>query len=377
MKHIDLRMKQNILIGVISGTFLLLVFFLLFNFGKVSNEFKRLLDVLMPFISGFAIAFVLSPVVTMFEKRLPKTMKSKSKRKISVLLAMIIFFAVFATFLIILIPQLADSVKTLAALFNFYYSDMDNILKYLIDTFGLTTDFIQMFAAMFQNITDSIVTYVTNYLPYIIDSSFSFLMKTFNMAVGIVIAVYILLDRERFYKQIKKVMYACFPTAKVDYVVDVTHLSSHLFKRFILGKMLDSFIIGILCFIGMNIMGIEYSLLISFIIGMTNMIPVFGPFIGAIPAIIILLLINPMNALWFAVFVLALQQFDGNILGPYILGDSMGLPSFWIMFAIIVGGGFFGILGMFLGVPLFAVIYFIIKTAVGKRLVEKGINLEE
>lgn len=375
MKHINDRMKQNILIGVISGTILLLVFFLFFNFSLIGKELNRFINVLMPFISGFAIAFVLSPLVVFVEKILPKRYSDKCKRMIGVLFAMIMFFTFFVVFSIIMIPQLADSISALATTINSYFKSGDDIFVQLVNTFGLTEETLSTFADVFNSVLGFIVTYFTNILPDIIDGSLNFVVRTFNVVVGVVIAVYILLDRDRFYLQIKKVMYALFPQKKVDYVIDVSHLSSHLFKRFILGKLLDSFIIGILCFVGMSIIGIEYPLLISCIIGVTNMIPVFGPFIGAVPAIFILLLVSPIQALWFAIFVFVLQQFDGNILGPYILGDSMGLPSFWIMFAIIVGGGFFGIIGMFLGVPLFALIYFLIKTAVAKRLEQREIVL--
>ena len=163
----------------------------------------------------------------------------------------------------------------------------------------------------------------------------------------------------------------------MEALIQLSRLTSRMFNSFIIGKMIDSLIIGVICFIGMLIMRLPFAVLISFIVGLTNMIPVFGPFIGAVPGIFILFIVDPIYSLIFAVFVLLLQQFDGNILGPMILGDQLGLPSLWVMFSIIVGGGMFGILGMFLGVPVFAVLYVVVRGFVSGRLKEKNIRSDD
>lgn len=171
-------------------------------------------------------------------------------------------------------------------------------------------------------------------------------------------------------------MYVLVGQKSGDYLVDLSRLSSNMVHRFILGKMLDSLIIGLICYIGMLILGLSYPVLLSVIIGVTNMIPVFGPFIGAIPGALILILVDPFQALWFVLFIIVLQQFDGNYLGPRILGDSIGLPSLWIMFAIIVGGGYFGVIGIFLGVSIFAVIYIVSKKIVANKLERESIKIK-
>jgi predicted PurR-regulated permease PerM len=194
--------------------------------------------------------------------------------------------------------------------------------------------------------------------------------------MGLIIALYILCDRERFYIQIKKVAYTLFSEPVVKQMRDLAKLSSKMFNSFIVGKIVDSLIIGIICYVGMSLIGFDFALLISFIVGCTNVIPVFGPFIGAVPGFVILLIVNPLDSLWFLVFIFALQQFDGNILGPMILGDSMGIPTLYVMFAILVGGGFFGIPGMFLGVPIFSIIYVVVKASVEKQLEKKQIVVD-
>jgi len=161
----------------------------------------------------------------------------------------------------------------------------------------------------------------------------------------------------------------------VKKLISITHTSNRIFTGFISGKILDSLIIGVLCFIGMSIFNLPMAMLVSVIVGVTNVIPYFGPFIGAIPGALIVFLVDPIKAFWFMLFILALQQFDGNILGPYILGDSIGLPAFWVIFAILVFGSIFGVLGMFIGVPTFAVIYSIIKMWIESRLEKKGMPL--
>ena len=183
-------------------------------------------------------------------------------------------------------------------------------------------------------------------------------------------------SKETLIAQLKKALYAILKKETAQNLVRFARESHKIFSGFVNGKLLDSLIIGILCFIGMSIIGFEFTMLISFIVCCTNVIPFFGPFLGAIPSILILLMVNPWQALWFAIFVFVLQQLDGNVIGPKILGDSTGLPALWVMFAILVGGGIFGIIGMFIGVPLFSVLYTLVKEYVEERLDQKQINKE-
>ena len=213
-------------------------------------------------------------------------------------------------------------------------------------------------------------------LPWLVSASTSFASGLLSTVVGIIISVYMLLDKERFCAGCKKVWYAILPQQRADWLLDLTAEANRVFGGFISGKILDSLIIGILCFLGMTLFKMPNAMLISVIVGVTNVIPYFGPFIGAIPSFFIILIDAPIKALWFLVFILILQQFDGNILGPKILGDSTGLSAFWVIFAIMLFGGLYGFIGMFLGVPVFSVVYMLIWRFVDARLAARGMPLE-
>lgn len=197
-----------------------------------------------------------------------------------------------------------------------------------------------------------------------------------NFIIGLIISVYLLNSKDTFLAQIKKLVLASFSEKTAEEIFNGAEYTNRTFGGFISGKIIDSIIIGIICFIVMTIFQWEYALLISCIVGLTNIIPFFGPFIGAIPSVLLLLLVNPWHALYFVIFVLILQQFDGNILGPKILGDSTGLESFWVLFAVLVGGGLFGFIGMVIGIPVFAVIYYYVSRLVNSRLAKKGFSTD-
>ncbi|MDO4701716.1 MAG: AI-2E family transporter [Erysipelotrichaceae bacterium] len=369
------RIKENVISGILVGLVIVSVYFLFLNFNSVKAILTKTFDILLPFISGFALAFILLPITNHIERILPKSMKFATRRKISVFLSMLCFFLVLSTFLGILIPQLVFSATQLSNKMSEYITNASKFIMDLNTNLNISSEVSNYILSTGSGIVDNVIVSIRNYLPQLLSSSINFITKTFSMIIGIIIAVYILLDREKFALQIKKTVYGLFGVNVGNRFVSIMKLSNRVFNSFIIGKIIDSIIIGILCFIGMTIFKFDYVLLISFIVGLTNMIPVFGPFIGAIPGIFILFIINPISALWFALFILGLQQFDGNILGPYILGDSLGLSSLWVMFAILLGGGLFGIVGMFLGVPVFAIFYHLFKGFIYRRLHHQNINI--
>ena len=192
-----------------------------------------------------------------------------------------------------------------------------------------------------------------------------------NVIIGVIVSLYLLLDKERFFAHVRKIFCALFSRQKVDRLTQVTRKVHQVFSRFIVGQLLDAFIVFLLCLFFMTLFQWPYAMLISAVVGVTNVIPYFGPFIGAIPSILILLIVDPMTALWFGIFILILQQVDGNIICPKILGDSTGLSPFWVVFSITIFGSLLGPAGMFIGVPLFAVIYYLISEFVSSRLAKK------
>lgn len=376
MKKFEQKIKDNIFVLSISGIIIISFYHILRYNEILFNTFKDLVDVLMPFIIGFVIAFVLEPIFTFTNKHCNKKFSDKISRIISVSISMFIFVAIMVGFLLLIIPQLTDSVLSVFNVFKDNIDKIDELVVFFSETIKLNQEIIDVIISYIDQYSNSLLGSVTSLVPKIIGSSINFIALVVRILIGFIISIYIMYDRKRISGQFKKIGFAIMKKEAFDKVLDITAMSSKLFKQFIVGKIIDSLILGIICYICMNIFKFDYVLLISIIITITNVIPFFGPFIGAIPSVFILLLIDPMQAVWFSIFVLALQQFDGNILGPYILGDTMGLPVFWVMFALLVGGGYFGILGMFLGIPLFSLIYFLIKSFVYKRLEEKNIKVE-
>ncbi len=362
-----------------AGIIILLFYFLVQDLSQFTAIAKNILNVMMPFIFGFSIAFLLAPLVLFFEQKWFKRIKLKSstRRKCSVALGISLMLFAFALFFLLVIPQLVSSVSALSQQLPEYIESARGMLEDLILRFNIPQSYIEGFLSSGGDLVEMIMALGKEWFPQLLNASWQFTKGVFNFLVGIVIATYILLDRERFSLQFKKMNYAFFGQERGDVFLRVSRISSKMFTGFVIGKMIDSLIIGIMCFIGMSLLGLDYAILLSVIVGITNMIPVFGPFIGAVPGLFILLIVDPIQALWFALFIFALQQFDGNILGPLILGDSLGLPSLWIMFSIIVGGGFFGIIGMFLGVPIFAVIYLLVREFIHFKIDKQGLDISK
>lgn len=361
----------------LAGIIIVFVCFLFSRFNEIMFWVSKFIGVAMPFVFGMAIAFLLSPVQNYVENKLLKNSKMhfKLKRVLGVASALGFLFILVGGLLALLIPQLYTSVMTLSSSMSEYIIEAQKFLESLAINDSIYESIIAYLFASGEKIVTATINGMQQYLPQILNYSVGFLTNFLNFFVGIFIAFYILMSKERFGKQFKRVLFAFVPKKAADYTIYLTELTTRMLNSFVVGKFIDSLIIGVICFVGMTIFKMPYAVLISFIVGLTNMIPVFGPFIGAIPGVFILFMVNPIEAVWFALWILVLQQFDGNILGPYILGDSLGLPSLWIMFSIIVGGGFFGLVGMFLGVPLFSVVYIVVKTSVQRRLSEKKLQI--
>lgn len=370
------EMKDNVLTYTASGAIILLIWFFFQRWDSVASFLGKLWSTLSPFIWGFAIAFILVPIRrTAEEKWLKNTkLKPKAKRRAAVAIAFVIFAAVLVLFFSILTPQIISSAKMLV-------DSMDSYLKTAEDwANGLNAN--SQYGALLDSIMNSVLNAVkkavdgsSGLIATLLSYSVSVVKGIGNFFIGMIIAIYLLADQERWKRQLKQVTYSIWSKDHADYLAYVGRLTIRMLNSFIFGKALDSLIIGIACGIVCGIMQMPYTPLIAFVVGLTNMIPVFGPFLGAIPCIFILLIISPYKAVEFGIFILILQQIDGNILGPRILGDSVGLPALWVMFAIILGGSLFGVLGMFLGVPLFSVIYVLVRDHVNNRLRSKKLRI--
>jgi predicted PurR-regulated permease PerM len=369
-------LQTTILGFTISGLLIVVFALIVMNFQIVLDAFNHLAGLLLPFIVGFALAFLMSPFQNIIEKNLLKDVKltRKFKRIISTALSLIFTLSVLIGLFIIVTPQLISSINTLIEQIPSYIDSTSAALNQLINQLNIE----QEASAFLQDVSDDILQSINqlgrDVLPSLLSMSINLLTILFRFVVGIIIAVYMLLEKERFLNQVSKLTLALFSKEDATFIFRISSLANDKFNKFIYGKTIDSTIVGVISFIVMSLLQWPYALLISVIIGITNMIPVFGPFIGAVPGFLILFIVSPTTALWFIFFIVILQQIDGNIIGPKILGDSLGLPTLWIMFAIIAGGGLFGIIGMFLGVPIFAVIYVIVKETVLFKLKDKGIE---
>ena len=370
----DLRGKtRSMTIVVCIGITLAIALLHLKNILAVAGD---ILSTVMPFFIGFAIAFLLLPIVNRMD-RLFNLLFSRKKphpklcRSLSTLIAYIVLLTLLTGFFAILVPQLITSIKSiLQYVANFVSMNSETINQLLLKYEFLSIEGEQLVIA-WENVVSQLMNYTSVLLNNLMAISSGIYTMVLQLFVGMIAAFYLLMEKERFCAQIKKVCYAIFKPATCERLIYWTRRANKIFAGFITGKILDSLIIGVICYICMLLFHIEYPLLISVIVGITNVIPFFGPFIGAVPSVLILLLVNPWSALWFGVFILILQQLDGNLIGPFILGDYVGLSPFWIMLSILIGGGLFSFTGMLLGVPVFALFYAIVRTLIDNRLKER------
>ena len=363
------------------------VFFLIYRYHGFASGWKKLMVVLQPISIGLVVAYLLNPIMMFFEKHLKTLLAKKIKsenmikkiaRGISTAGALLVLVLIIYALLMLIIPQLAQSImgmittlpEEVQAFVNWMNSSFDGdseAVSYFGDTLTKATGYLDNW------LKTELLPQATTYIASITSGVISVVKLLFNTIIGLIVSVYVLMEKEQFVGQAKKIIYAIFKPQRGNVIVTTIRKSNQIFGGFITGKILDSAIIGVLCYICLSIMRMPYTVLVSVIVGVTNVIPFFGPYIGAIPSFIIIALANPIQGLYFLIFIIILQQVDGNIIGPKILGDSTGLSSFWVVFAILVGGGVFGVPGMILGVPTFAVIYYVVKELVGHLLRKRNL----
>ena len=373
-----------------------IVFFMLIdNITWLRTALHRLFQILSPFIWGLVIAYLLFPLMKIYQrglftplgklifKKSPKkeTKIPKFSRGFAVFLAIITLLVLLAGLIWAVGPQLYSSIESLVVNSTAYVMTVDDWLARLLRDYPEVESTI---SSMFGDVSNGLVTWATNnllpelkgVLTNVTMNVYNILRSIYNIIIGMVVSVYVLYSHETFGAHCKKILYAIFSLEASKKILDAVKFTNQVFMGFISGKILDSAIIGIICYIGCLIMRTPYGVLCSFIVGITNVIPFFGPLIGMIPSTLIILMEDPLRAVIFLAFVILLQQFDGNILGPKILGGSVGINGFWVLFSIIVGAGFFGFMGMLLGVPVFVVIYTFFKNIVNRKLNRSGITTD-
>jgi len=370
--------KEHIVAFTISGILIVLFYVLLNNLNTVSGVIGMIISAVSPFLIGLLFTFIMLPLRRLVENRLLKDSRldAKAKRTISVLAAMITFILGITVFFVILIPQLADSIKVFMDSIGGYIRTIQGLISNLNDYNPEVADYLEKLVSTAGTTLSDWLAGAQGGMSRILNYGLGVARSVMNCFIGLIIAMYLLYDDERFKRQVKMVLFGYLNEKQASDILHLLRLIKETFNRFIFGKFIDSLIIGIICYVGCAVLRIPYAPLIAVVVGLTNMIPVFGPFIGAVPSIFILLIISPLKALEFGIFILVLQQLDGNLIGPYILGDAVGLPTLWVMFAIIVGGALFGVIGMFIGVPVFSVIFELTKERVGNNLSARKIDVD-
>lgn len=362
-----MKIKSN-LIYIVAVIIIISVFFISDN--KLKFLFDNILSIFMPFLIGISISFILNSPVKWFEKQLFNIKSFKFRRSISILITIICFLTVIYFFLIMIIPQIILNINKLI-------NNFDNIIL----KFQESTIFIEKFISKelilnMLNQSYNIPEILRGTLPHIYEFITSLTKLIWNFIIGLIISVYILYNKEYFSAQIKKFMYTVVSSKNVRLFINIARLSSNIFSGFIIARIIDSIIIGLSCLIGTFFIGIEDFVIVTIIIMMTNLIPYFGAVLGAIPCIIIIFVQDPIKSLIFTIFIFIVQQLDGNFIEPKIVGSKTGLSGFWVIFSITIGGGLFGILGVFLSVPVFAVIYNVISYWIKNKLIEKNMPFD-
>lgn len=363
---------------VITATVVLLIALFFMNLGVVGQGLAKFFSILMPFIIGAAAAYLLSRPARFIEKHWFKFIEHRKphpgvRRGLSILTLFIIVFGIFVLLVYFIIPQLLDSASSLIRNLPSYLDQLETSIVSWLDSLHLMSPEIQEqlddFQNTFLNMTNLLNQLVAQ-LPTVITSVGTGL---FNFFVGMIVCVYVLYSREKFLRQGKKLLFAIFNEEFATQFVQVMKYSNDVFLGYIMGTLMSTAFIGVSTFVFMTVLHMPYAVLITVIVAVTNIIPFFGPFLGAIPSAIILLIVDPLYALAFVVFIIVLQQIDGNILLPKFVGMNIGLSAFWVLFALLLGGGLFGFWGLVLGVPIFAVIYALIATLVNSSLRKKGV----
>lgn len=376
--EINRDMRRKIIIYSCSLGFAIILFTLINHLDSVMDVISRILSVLGPFLFGIAIAFLMNKPMEWFDRQFRnRTSLKPGKCRLLAVLTVFVLMILFITLSFsVVVPSLLDSIRQFVNSLTDYSSTLGRYINYLSDAIELSPSQSETLITQLD-LFPSISKAVQQYLPRIADMGMDVVKFLMNFLIAMAAAAYILLDKEKLLMGLQKLNYSLFSTDAANYLTLYSRDVQHVFEQYIVGNLIDSLIVGLITYVGCLLMGFPYAPMFAFIVGVTNVIPVFGPFLGAIPVIIILLLIKPWYAVMFAIFILILQQIDGNVLKPIILGDKLGISGFWILFSVSVGGSLFGILGMFLGVPVFALIYAGIRDLAEMRLKEKNIHLEE
>lgn len=377
-KNYTTKAVYSLLVICLSIVFSLIIF----KLDLFTDKLDDILAIFQPFIIGGVIAYLLNFILKFYESGLIKISKKlnfkdklnkKVSRSISIILTYLTAFFTLYMFTYFVLPQVIDSIKGLANDIPIYVDNASKFMNTIMAEFNMKPEIYALAIDKWNEIVGYIIELGASLIPVIGQLLKTTASGVWNIILGLIISIYLLLDKDKFKALSIKITYALLSKKHSEKLIELVQRSNMIFGKFISGKIIDSLIIGILTFVILTITKMPYTVLISVITGITNIIPFFGPFFGAIPSTIIILFVSPGKALWFILIIIIIQQLDGNIIGPKILGDSIGISAFWILFSLLVAGKLFGLIGMIIGVPAFAVIYSIIKEIIENRLSKKGL----
>lgn len=376
----DKKLKSNIILI----TYVIILAYIFINLKSIGNFLLDILLIVKPFIIGIAIAYVINIPMRFFEKNVVNKLFNKAKIKhdkleriISLTLTLIIVIAVITAIVIFVVPQVVKSFQALVNNVPSYIDSLEKVVSQYKDSNELLQKIYTHILTAGKEVIKLLSSLSSKLFGEIVNITVGVTSSVINFVIAFIVSIYILLSKEKLILQIKKVLYAVFEKSKVNKIIRLWSLVNDKFSRFVTGQCIEACILGLLCFIGMSIFSIQYKLLISVLIGVTSLIPIVGAFLGLIPSAFILFMVSPMTALWFIVLILVIQQIEGHLIYPFVIGNSIGLSSLWVLFAITVGGSSFGILGMLIGVPLVGVMYSLISYFVNKRLREKNLSVKD
>lgn len=349
-------------------------YLLLNNLNYFVGGIGKFINILSPFAGGVVIAYILDPVVKLFYHKLFK--EKKGIRWLAILLAYLAAILLIVLLAWLVIPQIVNSIVMLFTNFPSYIQGIQDVLTMIQDRFGVDLSQATKMLDDSEAMVKEVYSLASSAMPQIVASLGSVASNFVSTFTSLAASIYMLADKKHLLHQLRTLAHAFLPEKVAENTLRICHYANVNFTSFFIGKIIDSAIIGVITFVAMTILRLDFAVLISVFIGITNIIPVFGPFIGAIPSIFILLLVNPIQAAIFCVLILIIQQLDGNFIGPKILGSSIGISALWILFSIVVGGDLFGIVGMVVGVPVFATLYGLAQEFVHYLLDRRGIDSE-
>ena len=364
------------------ATFVVVLYCLLNNLSSVFVFLSAALSILKPVFIGLIVAFLLNLLMRPFERWLLPHAKRpqviKLRRVLSMLIAFLILLLVLFLLIEFLFPQLSESISILVASIPTWVKNFNTWLNELALEYTWIQDAVQYLIIDSQNVNDivsNIGNILKDYLPGVWNHTINFTSAVINFILGIVLAIYLLFNKEKYTLEIKKLLYAFLSRQNAERVLRIGQMANKSFSGFISGQITEAFILGTLCTIGMMIFNFPYPLLIGVLIGLTSVIPILGAYLGAIPSALIILMVDPIQMVWWLLFLIILQQFESNFIYPRVVGNSIGLDGFWVLFALLVGGGVAGIGGMLIGIPTFAVVYTLLLMVTDRRLQQRGLDV--